>query len=258
MAGLLNIAGRALAGGLAAGAKGYADTLTEQTKQQALFMREENMQRIQQIYAKENQKASQVFTAGENKLARDAAAVNTNKTIKSQETTALIKEVMDSDRAESAKDLTIRLADKKIEVDKATRAQAVTDANALATFEHNLKKKDTGTIYKNYQDLAMIFPPEEAKAMVKTMASKEATDLERIKLNSWSSIYVASLKALTADGMPLTPDKKQAAIEETSQIFGGWMPSDIGGINSKERPLIKKKTSSEELADMRRRSKATY
>lgn len=91
--GLLEGAGLIFGAGVAGAGKSMNDTFADQVKSDALARREENLARIQQLYATDLQKRGQKHASDESKAARDQAVeFEKNRVENEKERTALTRE----------------------------------------------------------------------------------------------------------------------------------------------------------------------
>lgn len=70
MAGLLKTVGMGVVGGAGTAGKAVSDVYQEQQRQAAMLLREQNLARITNLYAKERQESGEKFTAGESEKQR--------------------------------------------------------------------------------------------------------------------------------------------------------------------------------------------
>ena len=203
MAGLLSGIGQVLAGGVAGGAKAAGESFVEQAKQEALAAREENMLRIQNLFAKAGREETQKFQAGESKLGRESAQ-------KLSDQAQLGANIRQTESLTSTENLA------------AVKAQ---EAEALVRLTHDLGETERGTIKKNYDELLLIFPENEAKAMLAASLTKELKEETRTKLSSWTNMYITNMKPISVEGPP-TPQQKIDIAQEVTDILG-YSPKDL-------------------------------
>ena len=199
MAGLLSGIGQVLAGGVAGGAKAAGESFVEQAKQEALAAREENMLRIQNLFAK----------AGRAETMAHAERM-TNKTIASQEKLAGQTQVGANIRQEASLTSTENLAEierlsrsEEALAEREARVTAVAKADTTARKFETFKAGLPGELKKKFDDLKNILGPEKAKDVFTDIISRKDTAYETIVAKMTKDI----------DPMDLTEDKVKKIAE---------------------------------------------
>ena len=185
MAGLLSGIGQVLAGGVAGGAKAAGESFVEQAKQEALAAREENMLRIQNLFAKEGRAETQTFQAGESKLGRESA-----KSL--AESSQVNASILQGERLTSAENLA--------EVERLSRSEeaaaAATAAQKLLTFKNDLPDKEKSTVEKAVLGLERLgMPRAQALAVALSSVTKEESAEERALLRTWQTVFTENKKS---------------------------------------------------------------
>ena len=185
MAGLLSGIGQVLAGGVAGGAKAAGESFVEQAKQEALAAREENMLRIQNLFAKEGRAETQTFQAGESKLGRESA-----KSL--AESSQVNASILQGERLTSAENLA--------EVERLSRSEeaaaAATAAQKLLTFKNDLPDKEKSTVEKAVLGLERLgMPRAQALAVALSSVTKEESAEERALLRTWQTVFTENKRS---------------------------------------------------------------
>ncbi len=247
MGGLLE----ALSGGVAAAGKTASETLLEQAKQAALSLREENLVRITNLYAKEREKGAQEFTRGENKLTRETTVSESKltrdqakelaekqgsrelllhgQTISSQEkiaeeATARAMALQTSAQKGAETLQASGIAGQK-ELQVSALAGAKINAEALVRLTHSLKETERGVIDKTITDLSKYLPKDQAIAVTLAGLTKEQTELERTQLKSWVDMYISDTKVEGVGGTLTQQQKDKIAEGVTARLH--YDPSAI-------------------------------
>jgi len=238
--GLLSGIGQVLAGGVAGGAKAAGESFVEQAKQEALAAREENMLRIQNLFAKEGRKETQEFQAGQTKLGHEATE-NLAKTRATHELDLAGKE-KELKLGMAATEREFRLDLQKEENELAVRLEREKDANARArlALQHNyavklqelVDKKPKETMQR-YNDIVEILGGDKEKARELTLYSLSGKKEEK-------ALYAATMKGFIknaeATGMPISKELL-ADWKKISQEVSGLTESDFA-----EKPAAPKET----------------
>ncbi len=240
MGGLLEELGIALSGGVAAAGKTASETLLEQAKQAALSLREENLVRITNLYAKEREKGAQEFTRGENKLTRETT-VSESKLTRDQakelaekagsrelllhgQTIASQEKIAEEGTARAMALQASSITGQK-ELQASSLAGAKINAEALVKLTHELKEKERGVVDKTITDLSKYLPKDQAIAVTLAGLTKEQTELERTQLKSWVDMYISDTKVEGVGGTLTQQQKDKIAEGVTARLH--YDPSAI-------------------------------
>jgi len=221
MAGLLSGIGQVLAGGVAGGAKAAGESFVEQAKQEALAAREENMLRIQNLFAKEGRKETQEFTvrmAGE-RVTHELGMAKTEKELK-----VGMAETERTFRVDLQKE-TNRLA---IELEKASD----TDARARIGLQYDnaIKLQDEAEkrpteFMKKYNDIVTLVGGDKKRATELALYSVSGKKEEK-------ALYAATMKGFIrqseASGIPISKELLDDW-KEISKEVSGLTESDFAG-----------------------------
>lgn len=221
--GLLSGIGQVLAGGVAGGAKAAGESFVEQAKQQALAAREENMLRIQNLFAKAGRKETQKFQAGESKLGRT-----------SQENLAKTRATHELGMAETERKFR---TDMQVETNKLALARdKASDEDARARIElqydntvkvQKLANEAPGVTAKLAADLkGMGLAQEKVMEYVAYGLSGEKQD-KVAYATIFSSLLRTKTEAAKAAGTSVTPEEIKATSEEAA-LASGWTPPQRG------------------------------
>jgi len=255
MGGLLEELGIALSGGVAAAGKTASETLLEQAKQAALSLREENLVRITNLYAKEGRaemqkfqtgerQAGQTFQTGERQAGETFRTGETEKKIKSEEKLAGQRETGESTRQQAGFTHTEGLAkitrDFQVNLQKETNRLSLelekvkdVDARARLTIQYdnavkvanltaNLDDKKKGTIARNAADLISMGLPKDR---VNTLLV-ESLSGQKEKGHDYVTMVTSLLKNATVTGTQVTPAQYREITEE-AQRATGFVPKAV-------------------------------